>query len=475
MKKIKIAIIIDHPDRDLDGLILLSHFFLRKNYEIMLVPMYYHSFEIPFIKPDIILFNNIGEHNSKFIKRYKSYGCTIALLNSEEGIRSVKMGADHPLKMAQLFKKNKYYKYIDLYFCWGSYVARLMKKYSGMKSENIIVSGCPKYDLCSQKIRKKIFSPKIIYDVMINTNFQATNSFHGDINLEKDKFLIYGMDKAYVNNLFKSYANTFGDYLRLLEEMFKKFKKKKFLLRPHPFEKRDVYIEKFKKYKNVQIDNKGTIFDTVAKTHLVMHLNCGSSVDALYLDKVPISFEFMNNDILKNNSPLPSKISLRARNKNELFKFIKSPSKIRFNFRKQRKLISKWFKFNELNQYSCENLVNGIEKFLKNKKKDELKKISILDVFKGGQSDFVVKNLVYRILYFFFGSYFLFIFEHFKSSAKLKVFKKKYVINFLNKILTNKKEINKINVKYCKHSINKSNLRSINLNINDNDTFLKRL
>lgn len=228
MKKIKIAIIIDHPDRDLDGLILLSHFFLRKNYEIMLVPMYYHSFEIPFIKPDVILLNNIGEHNSKFIKRYKSYGCIIALLNSEEGIRSVKMGADHPLKMAQLFKKNKYYKYIDLYFCWGSYVAKLMKKYSGMKSENIIVSGCPKYDLCSQKIRKKIFSPKIIYDVMINTNFQATNSFHGDINLEKDKFLIYGMDKAYVDNLFKSYTNTFGVYLKLLEEMFKKFKKKNF-------------------------------------------------------------------------------------------------------------------------------------------------------------------------------------------------------------------------------------------------------
>jgi surface carbohydrate biosynthesis protein len=179
--------------------------------------MYYHSFEIPLIKPDIILLNNIGEHNIKFVKKYKSYGCVLALLNSEEGIRSERMSADHPLKMAKLFKKKKYHSYIDLYFCWGSYVANFMKKYSGIKKNQIIISGCPKYDLCSKKIREKIFSKKILYDVMINTNFQATNSFHGDINLEKEKFRIYGMDKNYVDKLFNAYNRTFDIYLKLTE------------------------------------------------------------------------------------------------------------------------------------------------------------------------------------------------------------------------------------------------------------------
>ena len=76
---------------------------IKKNFEVSLVPMYYHSFEIPFINPDIILFNNIGDHNIEFIKRYKSKGISIAILNSEEGIRSTKLSADHPLKMAKLF------------------------------------------------------------------------------------------------------------------------------------------------------------------------------------------------------------------------------------------------------------------------------------------------------------------------------------------------------------------------------------
>lgn len=464
MKKYKIAIIVDHPDRDLDGLILLSYFFLRKNYEVSLVPMYYHSFEIPLIKPDVILLNNIGEHNIKFVKKYKSYGCVLALLNSEEGIRSERMSADHPLKMAKLFKKKKYHSYIDLYFCWGSYVANLMKKYSGIKKNQIIISGCPKYDLCSKKIREKIFSKKILYDVMINTNFQATNSFHRDINLEKEKFRIYGMDKNYIDKLFDAYNRTFDIYLKLIEDMFQKFKNKKFLLRPHPFENNDFYIKKFKNFKNAKIDNRGTIFDSVVKSKLIMHLNCGSSVDALYLEKIPVSFEFLNNQILKSNTPLPSKISLKMKNKNELFKLINFPNMIKYNFKNQKKLISKFFKFNNTNEYSCENLVESVDHFMKNKKKHNLN-ISIFALFKGGQSDYYIKNLIYRILYFLIGPSFLFIFESFKSSSKLKVFKKEQVIKFLNKLLENK--ITNIDVKYNKHNFNKFNLRSIKLSLNE--------
>jgi surface carbohydrate biosynthesis protein len=459
MKNFKVAIIVDHPDRDLDGLILLSYFLIKKNCEVSLVPMYYHTYEIPFINPDLILFNNIGEHNIEYIKRYKSNGCSIAILNSEEGLRSLKFTADHPLKMAKLFKKKKYFKYVDLYFCWGSYVASFMKKHSGLIKKQVIVSGCARYDLCSPKFKNKIFKEKILFNILINTNFQASNPFHKNTSLEKKIFSIYGMDKKYIEKLFKSLTDTFKSYLDLLDNLFIHFKNKKFLLRVHPFENEDIYNFLFKKYPNVTIDRKGSIFKSIIKSELVMHLNCGSSIDALFLKKIPISFEFLNKDILKQNSPLPSEVSLRANNIEELYKLIINSKKIKFNFNKRKKKISKWFMINTKNKYSSQKLAIFLQELLL-EKKFYFKKNNLFLLFKAGQSSYFIKNIVYRIFYIFVGPFFLKIIENLRPLTKLKNFNKSYVDLFLKKLIP-KKDHDKIYVSYFKHFINKTNLRSV--------------
>jgi surface carbohydrate biosynthesis protein len=461
MKNFKIAIIIDHPDRDLDGLILLSTFLIKKNFEVVLVPMYYHSFEIPFINPDIILFNNIGDHNIEFIKRYKSKGISIAILNSEEGIHSSKLSADHPLKMAKLFKKKNYFKYVDLYFCWGSYVANFMRKYSGLLNKQVIVSGCPRYDLCSPNFKNKFFTKEIEFDFLINTNFQASNPLHKNVNLEKKKFLIYGMEKKYIIKLFKSYDSTFVNYLNLIDTLVNLFKTKKFLLRAHPFENEDIYFSKFKKYQNVTIDRKGVIFKSIIKSNLVMHLNCGSSIDALFLKKIPISFEFLNNNILKENSPLPSKISLRAKNLKHLCKILKNPNRIKFDFDKARKKISNWFKINNEYKYSSQELTACIQKFLLGKKNHSTNS-SIFLLLKAGQSDYFIKNFVYRFFYFFVGPIFLKTIENLRPSTKIKNFNVNSVILSLKKLI-DKKYFNMIGIKHCKHHVSKLNLKSVNI------------
>ena len=40
MKKIKIGVIVDNPNRDLEGLVLVATQLAMKNFEVFLIPMY---------------------------------------------------------------------------------------------------------------------------------------------------------------------------------------------------------------------------------------------------------------------------------------------------------------------------------------------------------------------------------------------------------------------------------------------------
>jgi hypothetical protein len=156
---------------------------------------------------------------------------------------------------------------------------------------------------------------------------------------------------------------------------------------------------------------------------------------------------------------LPSEVSLRANNIEELYKLIINSKKIKFNFNKRKKKISKWFMINTENKYSSQKLAIFLQELLL-EKKFYFKKNNLFLLFKAGQSSYFIKNVVYRIFYIFVGPFFLKIIENLRPSTKLKNFNKSYVDLFLKKLIP-KKNHDKIYVSYFKHFINKTNLRSV--------------
>ena len=58
----RICLVVDHPDRDLDGLVLLATRLAGLGAEAFLVPLY-HLYEIPFLAPDFVVLNYLRPSN----------------------------------------------------------------------------------------------------------------------------------------------------------------------------------------------------------------------------------------------------------------------------------------------------------------------------------------------------------------------------------------------------------------------------
>jgi hypothetical protein len=70
---------------------------------------------------------------------------------------------------------------------------------------------------------------------------------------------------------------------------------------------------------NVVVDGRGSVMNVIRNSRCVVHLNCGTSIEATMLRRVPLSLEFLNTPLMARHGPLPSRISLRTRSAEHLF------------------------------------------------------------------------------------------------------------------------------------------------------------
>ena len=67
----KVAIIIDNPLRDLEGLVLLAASLATKHIEVYLIGMYDQDFDVIANNIDLVVFNYLRKNNVERFKRFK--------------------------------------------------------------------------------------------------------------------------------------------------------------------------------------------------------------------------------------------------------------------------------------------------------------------------------------------------------------------------------------------------------------------
>jgi len=187
------------------------------------------------------------------------------------------------------------------------------------------VTGCPRYDLCSTRWRSLLEYPRRDY-VLVNTNFSTVNPlFTRTAKSEMDVFHSTGWDAEYVRRLFDDLHRVFRHYLDTIAELAGRNRDKVFVVRPHPFENPAVYERAYAAHRNVVVDGTGSVFNVIHNASCVIHLNCQTAVETILLDKLPVSMEFLNTELLLRHWSLPSKISYHANSVEELDAIIKHP------------------------------------------------------------------------------------------------------------------------------------------------------
>ena len=304
----RLGLVVDHPRRDLMGLVLVACALVERGAEVVLVPLYQQGIDVPLLKLDGLLVNYARLNNKPLLEAYRTLGLPVFVLDTEGGVLS-EDGADAPKNWARLVRDSGLAACVTRHFFWGHEVRRAFLESGAFPPEAVAVTGCPRYDLCHPEWRATLGWDRQGY-VLVNTNFSAINPlFTRSTEEETRAFLSVGMAEDYARRLLQEMRSVFARYLELLQALIAENSNRQFVVRPHPFENRRVYHDRFSHLANAVIEPRGDILNVINNARCVLHLNCGSAVEANLLGRLPIQLEPINTEVLRSHTPLPGRLS----------------------------------------------------------------------------------------------------------------------------------------------------------------------
>ena len=121
-----------------------------------------------------------------------------------------------------------------------------------------------------------------------------------------------GWDGAYIDRFLADLKQVFANYLVEIGRLAAARPDRTILVRPHPFESEEVYRTAFGRHANVVVDGAGSVLDMIQNAAAVIHLNCGTAIEAVLLGKLPIQLEYLNTPATAGHALLPARVSRAA-------------------------------------------------------------------------------------------------------------------------------------------------------------------
>lgn len=320
----RIGIIVDHPKRDLNGCILVAYELARRGAEAVLLPHYEQGIEAPLLGLDAVIMNNARPHYRELFGGYREAGTAIFVLDTEGGVLG-ESGFNSPERIAQRFRESEIGRFVDGYLFWGQRLYDAFREHGGLPAEKLSVTGCPRYDVCHPIWRGALPHPSPGF-FLINTNFNAVNPLLADgKNADRQPLRSQGVTDAEIDGRYRAAVGVFERFVPELHRVVRAYPRERFILRPHPFERDDVYRHRFADCPNLTVDGEGDVMSVLSASRAMLHVNCGTSVEATFLGVLPVMLEYANNDAARAMNPLPSRISKAVWSFEELCRIVEQP------------------------------------------------------------------------------------------------------------------------------------------------------
>ncbi|MEX0501994.1 surface carbohydrate biosynthesis protein [Alphaproteobacteria bacterium LSUCC0719] len=315
----RICLILDNPLRDLDGLCLIAWHLAQAGAEVFLVPMHMQGFDVPSLKPDVVLVNYVRANNLDLLKLYHQQGIRVVVLDTEG------TGEWWP-KHADLLQRQNVRTFVSQYYCWGAVQAQTLIEADSFAPEQVMISGCPRYDFIVDPWRKALPSNDVESGyILINTNFPVVNpQFAKGTNAEIEGWVKVGWGShsdatAFAiasRELFENIKDVVATLARTLPE-------KTFVLRPHPFESLGPYETMAASLPNLLLRKEGTSLQWINQAAALLHVNCFTGVEAGLMQIEALGFEWLNRSEIRQHSGEPFRVSRNASSIDEIVQWLR--------------------------------------------------------------------------------------------------------------------------------------------------------
>jgi surface carbohydrate biosynthesis protein len=301
-----IYIHIEITKREYLSKILLSFFAARLGFTVIMGDILYLFSKMRKLKDreGIFHFKDIApsELNLSLFKRLKKNNFIITSIDEEGGIEY----KDYDKDVVNSFLADRYseetIELVDAIFSWGDFdYNSLIKNFPKFKNK-FYNTGNPRLDFCKKELEiffenndtNKLNEEKkpilIISDI---GNIMSSKSLSDQVSINrKAAELTNNIDKK-ENQQFEIYSNKviyLGEYVNLIKKLVKNFPNEKFILRPHPTERKEDWINILGDYNNLNITKEKSVTSWIRNCKIMIHGSCYTALEAAILKKPVISF-----------------------------------------------------------------------------------------------------------------------------------------------------------------------------------------
>jgi surface carbohydrate biosynthesis protein len=221
---------------------------------------------------------------------------------------------------------------LDYFFAWGANQADDIVAELGRGREKIVVSGNPRFDLLRPEFRKMLepAAAKLREQhgkiILINTFFRYINSGSagaGDYVAELGArgALRDATQEANWRRMIDLQKKMFPRFLALLPVLSREFPDYTIVVRPHPSERNEPWLEGAKGLPNVKVIYEGTANEWIVASELSIHNNCTTGVEAFLLEKPTISYRPFKDDEVEFT--LPNKVGFEVESDEALLTLVR--------------------------------------------------------------------------------------------------------------------------------------------------------
>ncbi|MBW3589267.1 MAG: hypothetical protein KY429_07600 [Actinobacteria bacterium] len=276
----RVALVVDNPNRDLPGLVLLGRYLCSQDLTCYLVPMNLQNLELLALAPDFVVFNYLRSNNEDHVRRLHraniSYGC----LDTEGGVVSKEIFQAVAPKSRDVLADASFYA------AWGPASADMVQKAGLYSSDQVAITGNPRFDFYVDPWKKPALETSDYAEffqgksILFNGTFPLANPGFSTPTREVEMYVRqFGMDRELIESTQQQQAAVLGKFSSLAQEVATHIPEAKVVYRPHPFERLETYTDKFRA-PNLRAALQGTVDGWILRADALVHFNCSTAIEA---------------------------------------------------------------------------------------------------------------------------------------------------------------------------------------------------
>lgn len=295
----RILMLVAYKSRDLEGHSLVAyHLERRYGHEVRLTNIYDVERKIMEYAPDLFVLDHLmWENKARQAETAKRYGARVAVLPTE----GLFQDAESAARMAGRVQEHT--QWCDRYLAWGDYVRNAVLERKLMTPDQIVTTGCSRFDLYSEpylaliQSREELAARLGIADASAPLILWCTNTTYR--NQDRERFFERYVGRAEFTReevfaMLEDEHTQYREHSRVVLELARRNPGWNFVIKVHPAEPIADYLPLTEQAPNIRIAFDAPIRDFLYNCNVSLQRGCTTATECWMLGKPVVELQVGN-------------------------------------------------------------------------------------------------------------------------------------------------------------------------------------